>query len=137
MFGATRLVKAVHLLTIPILPHTHYMIAIEQTVDIPADRRLHLDITLPESVQSGRADIVLVFSTAESVERAAGEEPGAYTPEPFPGIEELKAEARQKTAERFACPSGDSLQKYCGILKDVFTEDGLEYQRRLRDEWPD
>jgi hypothetical protein len=72
------------------------------------------------------------------VKRAAKEPPGLFhTPGTFPGIEELKAEARQKTAERFAYPSGDSLQKYCGVLKDIFTEDGLEYQRRLRDEWPD
>jgi hypothetical protein len=104
------------------------MITIEQTVDIPADRRLYLD--LPHSVPSGKVDIVLVLSTAE-------ETPRAHTPTPFPNIESLKEEARQKTAARLACPSGDPLQKYCGILKDVFTEDGVEYQRKMRDEWPD
>jgi hypothetical protein len=106
------------------------MITIAQTVNSPADRRLHLDMDLPPGVPDGRADIVLVLSPAK-------ETPPAYTPEPFPGIEELKAEARQKTAARLACPSGDPLQKYCGILKDVFTEDGVEYQRKMRDEWPD
>jgi hypothetical protein len=113
------------------------MITIEQTVDIPADRRLRLDMTLPQSVPSGRADIVLVLSVAEPAEKAEEEASRIYTPKPFPTIEELKEEARQKTAARLACPSGDSLQKYCGILKDVFTEDGVEYQRKLRDEWPD
>jgi hypothetical protein len=61
-------------------------------------------------------------------------------PDPFPAIEELMAEARRKADERFAemeRTGVDPLQKYCGILKDVFPEDGLEYQRMMRDEWPD
>jgi hypothetical protein len=104
------------------------MITIAQTLDIPADRRLQLD--LPQSVPSGRADIVLVLAAAE-------EAPRAYTPKPFPAIEALKEEARQKTAARLACPSGEPLQKYRGILKDVFTGDGVVYQRKMRGEWPD
>jgi hypothetical protein len=63
------------------------MITIEQTVDIPADRHLQLDMTLPESVPGGRTRVALAFSP--------------------------------------------------GCLKDVFPEDGLEYQRKMRDEWPD
>jgi hypothetical protein len=106
------------------------MIAIEQTIDIAADRRLHLDMTLPETVPSGRTSVVLLFLSDNK-------SPRLYTPEPFPSIEELKAEADRKAAERFADPSGDSLQKYCGCLKDVFSEDGVEYQRKIRDEWPD
>ena len=113
------------------------MLTIEQTIDIPTDRRLHLDMTLPPSVPSGRTSIVLVFPTAEGAEKAEGEAPRSHTPEPSPSIEELMEDARQKTAARLACPSGDPLQKYCGCLKDAFPEDGLEYQRRLRDEWPD
>jgi hypothetical protein len=126
------------------------MITIEQTLDIPDDRRIHLD--LPQSVPSGRADMVLVLSPAASaaasvaepaakaVERAAKEAPRAYTPEPFPSLEALKEEARQKTAARHAemLRTGvDPLARFAGCLKDVFTEDGVEYQRRMRDEWPD
>jgi hypothetical protein len=31
----------------------------------------------------------------------------------------------------------DPLARFAGCLKDVFPEDGLEYQRKMRDEWPD
>jgi hypothetical protein len=103
------------------------MITITQTVDIPADRRLHLD--LPQSVPGGRADMVLVLSPAEKA-------PRVYTPEPFPSIEELKAEAAAKHAEMLKT-GVDPLARFAGCLKDVFTEDGVEYQRRMRDEWPD
>jgi hypothetical protein len=68
------------------------------------------------------------------------ETPPPYLWEPFPAIEELMAEAERKAAERVAemeRTGVDPLQKYCGILKDVFPEDGLEYQRMMRDEWPD
>jgi hypothetical protein len=105
------------------------MITIEQTVAIPADRRLYLD--LPQSVPSGRADMVLVLSTAGSAETRR-----VYRPEPSPSIEELKAEAAAKYAEILKT-GVDPLQKYCGCLKDFFTEDGLEYQQEMRDEWPD
>jgi hypothetical protein len=63
-----------------------------------------------------------------------------YMTEPFPAMRDLMAEAIRKAEERFAemeRTGVDPLQKYCGILKDVFPEDGLEYQRRMRDEWPD
>jgi hypothetical protein len=55
-------------------------------------------------------------------------------------IEQLKADARRKTEERLAeweKTGVDPLQKFCGALKDIFHEGGLEYQRRMRDEWPD
>jgi hypothetical protein len=109
------------------IPYICYMITIKQTVDIPADRRLYL--ALPQSVPSGRADIVLVLSTAKEASRVA-------MAEPFPSIEELKEEASAKYAEMLKT-GVDPLARFAGCLKDVFTEDGVEYQRRLRDEWPD
>jgi hypothetical protein len=40
---------------------------IEQTVEIPADRRIHLDFTVPESVAvSGRQRIIIEFPDTES-----------------------------------------------------------------------
>jgi hypothetical protein len=68
------------------------------------------------------------------------EPPRRYVPELFPSIEELKAEAKRKAAERRAEMERtgiDPLARFAGCLKDVFTEDGVEYQRRIRDEWPD
>jgi hypothetical protein len=64
------------------------------------------------------------------------EPPLPYTPESFPTIEELKAEAAARFAE-MERTGVDPLAKFAGCLKDVFPEDGLEYQRMMRDEWPD
>jgi hypothetical protein len=116
------------------------MITIEKIVEISADRRLHLDLTLPKTVPSGKTSVVLMFPAAETSAPSEQETPPPYTMEPFPTIEELKAEARQKTAERFAEMEKtgiDPLARFAGCLKDVFPEDGLEYQRRMREEWPD
>ena len=38
------------------------MNAIQQTVQIPANRRLQLDLTIPEDVPTGEAEIQVVFS---------------------------------------------------------------------------
>ena len=60
----------------------------------------------------------------------------------FPTIAELKAEAAQKAAEReayFKATGKDPLIE----LRDSFKKtpfagiDGVEYQRAMRDEWPD
>jgi hypothetical protein len=113
------------------------MITIEQTVD----RHLRLDMALPKSVPGGRTRVVLTFSPAEAAESPAPESlAGIYTPEPFPSIDELIHEAKQKAAERYAEMQRtglDPLARFAGCLKDVFPEDGLEYQRKMRDEWPD
>jgi hypothetical protein len=116
------------------------MVTIKKTVDISEDRRLHLDLTLPETVPSGKTSVVLMFPAAETSAAGVQEVPPPYTPEPFPAIEELMAEAKRKTAERFAEMERtgiDPLARFAGCLKDVFPEDGLEYQRMMRDEWPD
>ena len=39
------------------------MNTIQQTVTIPANRRLHLDLTLPDSVPEGSADVLVVISS--------------------------------------------------------------------------
>ena len=50
-------------------------------------------------------------------------------------IEALKNEAAQKAVRRFTDPSGDALQRFCGSLAHIYTEDGVAIQRRMRDEW--
>ena len=112
------------------------MITIEQTITIPADRRLHLDVALSQSVPSGRTSIVLVIPTAKHAERAEEDAPLVYAPELEPTIEELMADAAAKHAEMLRTGI-DPLARFAGCLKDAFPKDGLEYQRRLRDEWPD
>ncbi|MDR1419031.1 MAG: hypothetical protein LBI86_01530 [Treponema sp.] len=74
------------------------MIAIQKTVDIPADRRLFID--LPETVPSGITNVVLVFSQEECPLCAAKD----YTPnaETIAAIEEGRAMRRGEIpANRF------------------------------------
>ena len=115
------------------------MITFQQTVDIPADRHLTLD--LPQTVPSGRVSVVLVFDTpagAEAETAPAGADAVTRILErQFPTIEELKAEAARKTAARLADPSRDSLTRYAGCLADsaVFEGGPAAIQRQMRDEW--
>jgi predicted nucleic acid-binding protein len=100
------------------------MVTIEQTVDVPADRRLHLDLLLPQTVPSGRTNVVLVFPTP-AVENK--EVPRPYRTKPIPTIEELKAEAAAKYAKM--CETGiDPWQQFRESLqgKKIFGEDGVE-----------
>jgi hypothetical protein len=105
------------------------MTMIQQTIDIPAGRHLHLDFDLPEEVQSGENDIVLTIVRRENLRPHQTKASFSLT--------ELMAEAQAKTIKRFADPCGDSLQRFCGSMQDVFNEDGVAIQRRLRDEWND
>jgi hypothetical protein len=93
-------------------------------------------LTLPKAVPSGKISVVLVFPAAETPDPGDQEPPPPYTPEPFPTIEELKAEAAARFAE-MERTGVDPLARFAGRLKDFFPEDGLEYQRMMRDEWPD
>jgi hypothetical protein len=98
-------------------------VIIEQTVEIPVDHRLTIDV--PREVPAGP---VLITFTPKEADSHAGETV-------FPSIEALKLEAARKAERRFADPSGDSLQRFCGSLAHIYTEDGVAIQRRMRDEW--
>jgi hypothetical protein len=39
------------------------MNTIQQTIDIPDDRRLRLDLAIPEDIPTGRAEMLVVFSS--------------------------------------------------------------------------
>jgi hypothetical protein len=117
------------------------MITIERTVDIPPDRRLVLD--LPKTVPGGRANMIMVLSREETSTEIYADDDEAFQrilSHKFPTVEEMRAEAARKAAERQAyieATGVDPQQKFCGCLKDVFDEDGAAIQRRMRDEWPD
>jgi hypothetical protein len=66
------------------------------------------------------------------------EVPHSYRTAPAPAIEELKAEAAAKCA-KMRETGIDPWQQFRESLhgKTIFGEDGVEYQRRMRDEWPD
>jgi hypothetical protein len=116
------------------------MMTITQTIDIPASRKITL--TVPETVPTGRVSLRVLFQIPE--QRAAKpRRPArknaapklAYTPQPFPTLEELKEEAHRKTLEREASGRDPWAEVY-GSMPDAFG-DAVQYQRELRDEWPD
>jgi hypothetical protein len=114
----------------------YYMITIQQTVNIPADRRLIVD--LPPEVPSGKVSVVLSFPQAADTPSPKDSDPlSRLLSHKFPTIEEIKAEAAQKTKERLADPSRDSLKRYAGCLADsaVCEGDPVTIQRKMRDEW--
>jgi hypothetical protein len=84
------------------------MMTIQQTVAIPSDRRLHLDFDLPASLPEGQADITLI----------------------------VKPRGRKWKIPFF---HRTSIMDFYGCLKDspAFAEGGVEYQKKIRDEWPD
>jgi hypothetical protein len=104
---------------------------IEQTVEIPADRRLHLDIELPQNFPLGTARVAIIdFSAEKELERfksAAAEfseSPGQ------PAMAEILKQAEAKAAG----PSRRPVSSFYGSMKGAFG-DGLEYQRTIRAEW--
>jgi hypothetical protein len=113
------------------------MMTIQQTIDIPADRWLHLE--LPKTVPSGKFDLRLIFTPAQSIrERQSGGFAHLLRDSPKT-VKEAIAEARQKTAERIASgrePFEESRELLNGrrLFDGV---DGVEYQRKIRDEWSD
>ena len=104
------------------------MITIQKTVDIPADRRLHLDLDVPESVPSGRTRLVLSFpaQAAGEAEKSAG----TASADKEPWIP-LVSWLRKRREERFR----QAVMGIAGKFNHVFDEDGVTLQRRWRDEW--
>jgi hypothetical protein len=118
------------------------MITIQKTIDIPADRRLTLD--LPKNIPSGRVNVCMVFDT--STETAASlteaEPPAAETPPRGDDAPALYPLDRREAINAIAWNYGkqnDSSRVYAGCLKGkgVFKGDPVAIQRKMRDEWQD
>jgi hypothetical protein len=103
---------------------------IEQTVDIPADHRLVLDV--PREVPAGR--VILTFtpqSGEEDARRMIEELKRTELPRPRT-IEEAIRQAGQEAAR----PDRPPVSGCFGIMKDSpLAQSGAEYQRSIRDEW--
>jgi len=70
------------------------MTTIQQTVTIPPDRRLRLDMPLPESVNSGRVEIVLIIADEPAPKKSSPPKSEARDVELFKlHAEELNKEA--------------------------------------------
>jgi hypothetical protein len=100
---------------------------IERTIDIPENREVRF--MLPDTLPRGQVNIVVRYVPANK-KRAVSKQIVES-----PTIAALRKEAAQKAARRFADPSGDALQRFCGSLAHIYTEDGVVIQRGMRDEW--
>jgi hypothetical protein len=124
------------------------MMTIQQTVDIPADRKLHLDLELPETVPTGHTEVQITFSPAPA---KVGPKLGMLTTEQLKtllGSGEISQSYNKEILERreaiidlawqYGKPHQEhSLFKHAGCLKDsgVFDGDAMEIQKEMRREW--
>ena len=100
---------------------------ITQTVEIPADRRLIIDV--PREIPAGQ--VILTFTPA-SVKEADS----AKSMAPLPGGSARTAlEAIQMAEAKAADPNRKPLSRHFGTLKGIWEEDAVAYQRDIRDEW--
>ncbi|MHC6203967.1 hypothetical protein ACYULU_12330 [Breznakiellaceae bacterium SP9] len=91
---------------------------IEQTVEIPASRRLTIEV--PREVPAGSA--ILAFTPAADMP-LAGNSP------------RTAAEALQMATARVADLNRKLLSRLFGRHKGILGGDGVAYQRSIRDEW--
>jgi len=102
--------------------------SITQTVEVPADHRLTIDV--PREIPMGRA--VLTF-TLTSVQSSKDQR---YDNAPLPGGSyNTVEEALQAAAEKAADPNRKPISRLFGKCKGIFSGDGVAYQRAIRDEW--
>jgi hypothetical protein len=122
---------------------------LRQTIDIPANREVTIHLVAPETVPCGKTDIILEFPQEREADQGAVA--AQSTPDVFDEaarllgykddldylranspktIEEAEAEAERKFKTR------KSIYEHYGCLKgEDFYGDGMEYQRKMRDEW--
>jgi hypothetical protein len=92
---------------------------VEQIVDIPASRRIALEV--PRTVPVGKT--ILSFTPIS-----------AQTANASP---RTTAEARQMAAAKAADPNRKPFSRHFGTLSPDAYGDGVAYQRAIRDEWDD
>jgi hypothetical protein len=118
---------------------------IEQTVEIPADRRLILDLPLPENIPPGPARVVAAIVPEHGQHTAPGEEEARRRREEAvkndPRVQEILRAGAARAEARASGLSGGSLKPWYGILADSKAWgrelDTAAEIRRLRDEWAD
>jgi hypothetical protein len=113
---------------------------IEQTVEIPVSRRLHLDFDLPLLFPSGKAKVTVTPDEGRPADERQGAADFAGLTK-RPGDEELLAGAEKIWAWNRAHPEEvkEALHNLRGSLSPASFGglDGVSYQRKVRDEWDD
>jgi len=100
--------------------------SVTQTVEVPASRRLTIDV--PPEIPAGQ---VIITFTPASTQRAK-----EYDTAPLPGGSySTIEEALQAAAKKAADPNRKPLSRLFGKHKGIFGGDGVAYQRAIRDEW--
>ena len=106
--------------------------AITQTVEIPADRRLVVEV--PREVPPGM--VVLTFSPVPTPELPTEQESWGTLPNPLPGGNyRTVEEALEAAAKKAADPNRKPISRLFGTHPGIFGGDGVAYQRAIRDEW--
>lgn len=102
---------------------------IEQTVEIPANHRLTIEV--PPEIPEGKTRVIIQFPVPAA---PACDSTGAgidFVPS-HPPEEAIKA-----AAQRLSNPNRRLPSSYRGILSPDTYGDSVAYQRKLRDEWDD
>jgi hypothetical protein len=100
---------------------------IEQTIEVPADRRVHLDFEVPRSVPAGRSNVTVIFPTPETTadEADTAVEPcplcAKYT-DPVTGERTLNAETIAALEEGEAILRGDIPAKRYHSFEEMLTD---------------
>ena len=119
---------------------------ITQTVDVPADHRLTIDV--PREVPAGRTYVIIQFPVLENTQAndvSQQKDKEQVSDETF--IQILRdaydawktprtiEEALQMAEEKAADPNRKPISQLFGTHKGFFGGDGVAYQRAIRDEW--
>jgi hypothetical protein len=115
---------------------------IEQTVEIPANHRLILDLPLPENIPPGPARVVATIVPEQGQHTAPGEEDAREEAvKKDPQVQEILRAGAARSEARASGLSEGSLKPWYGILADSKAWgkelDTVAEIRKLRDEWTD
>ena len=119
---------------------------ITQTVDIPANHRLTIDV--PREVPVGRTYVIIQFPVLENTqandvsqqkdkEQVNDETFGQILRDAYNAWKTPRTieEALQMAEEKAADPNRKPISRLFGTHKGFFGGDGVAYQRAIRDEW--
>jgi hypothetical protein len=110
---------------------------IEQTVEIPVDHRLTLEI--PFEIPAGRTILALtlipVSAAMPVVESTITSQLAKLKTCLADNSPRTTEEALQQAAERLADPNRKPISRHFGTHKGILGGDGVVYQRKIRDEW--